>query len=161
MSVNSSLVNNFSQWLLTQGLRQLSPLSEWLAEGRIRQLERDEFLLRAGDHYRSLYYIDSGLLRLFYTMPNGKERNKAFYSDPHLVGAVSAAITDRDAPFSIQALEPTCLLTLPYQPLMELGKCSGEVAQLLIKLFPRLSSATSSARPCCLLAMRNSVINGC
>lgn len=121
-------------WLREQGLTRLQALEPWLAHCQPHQLQRDEFLLRAGDERHLLYFVDSGLLRLFYTTPDGKERNKAFYSAPHVVGAVSAAMTGSPAPFSVQALEPTTVLAMPFTPLREVARDDVDVAQLLIRL---------------------------
>ncbi|MBN7796196.1 Crp/Fnr family transcriptional regulator [Parahaliea mediterranea] len=127
-------LDHLRQWLRQQGLSRPAALEAWLAHCQPRQLQRDEFLLRAGDERHLLYFVDSGLLRLFYTTPDGKERNKAFYSAPHMVGAVSAAMTGSPAPFSMQALEPTTVLAVPFAPLREAAQADIDVAQLLIRL---------------------------
>jgi len=121
-SETAHCISQFSQWLHGQGLENQAFLEDWLARGNLRYLERDEYLLRVGDHYHALFFIHSGLVRLFYSLPDGKERNKAFYTDQHLVGAVSAAITNTTATFSIQALEPSTALELDYRQFNALAR---------------------------------------
>ncbi|WP_157976520.1 Crp/Fnr family transcriptional regulator [Parahaliea mediterranea] len=134
MTTLSTRSAHLRNWLVQQGLTDTAPLSDWLAQARERSLARDEYLLRAGEQHHFLCFIDSGLLRLFYVSPEGKERNKAFYTDNHLVGPVSAAISDGPAPFSIQALEASNVLLLPYQPFVAASATHPAVAQLNIRL---------------------------
>lgn len=134
MNTASTRTEHLQQWLVEQGLSNPTLLDDWLDQARPRQLARDEYLLRAGEQHHFLCFIDSGLLRLFYVSPEGKERNKAFYTGGHLVGPVSAALSGGPAPFSIQALEPSEVLLLPYPAFAEASAVHAEVAQLNIRL---------------------------
>ena len=80
------------------------------------------------------YLIRNGLLRLFYTDTEGRERNKAFYGDGDITGPVSAIMTGRPANFSIQALEPCRLIAADLQYLLQLAPCHAEVSRLVISL---------------------------
>lgn len=97
-------------------------------------LDRDAFLIRAGDHSRHLYFIHHGLLRLFYTSAEGKERNKAFYGPGQVTGAVSAAITGTTAPFSVQALEPCVLVQADFNQLYHHAAHQPELSRLVTEL---------------------------
>jgi CRP-like cAMP-binding protein len=96
--------------------------------------EQDEVLVHAGRPSRHIYLIREGLLRLYYTTPDGKERNKAFYSNGEITGAVSAALTAGDAPFSIQALEPSLLIRADFDSLRSHVPDQPQVSELFIKL---------------------------
>ena len=126
--------DHFYLWLRAQGMQQPAVLGGWVDDSRLRQLQRDEFLLHAGEQQNFLYFLDQGLLRYVYTSPVGKERNKAFFAGPQLVGAASAAISGCEAPFSIQALEDSTLLALPFDGLRRATHTEPEVAQLMISL---------------------------
>jgi len=97
-------------------------------------LDRGALLVRAGEYARHLYFIHSGLLRLFYTSTEGKERNKAFYGPGQATGAVSAAIAGTAAPFSIQALEPCLLVQADLNQLYREAPGQPELSRLLIEL---------------------------
>jgi CRP-like cAMP-binding protein len=101
---------------------------------RCRELAQDEVLVRAGEHSRSIFLIRSGLVRLFYTDHEGRERNKAFYGEGDITGPVSAIMTDRPANFSIQALEPCELIAADLEFLLRLAPSHSEVSRLVIAL---------------------------
>ncbi|MEP1472904.1 MAG: Crp/Fnr family transcriptional regulator [Halieaceae bacterium] len=94
-------------------------LYPFVADATPQSFASDETVVAAGNHSNHLFFVHSGLLRLYYLSPEGKERNKAFYGPGHFVGAVSAAITQSTAPFSIAALEPTQVVTLDFHRLYE------------------------------------------
>ena len=97
-------------------------------------LDKGSFLVRAGDRDRHLYFIHYGLLRLFYTSAQGRERNKAFYGPGQATGAVSAAIADSTAPFSVQALEPCLLVQADLGQLYREAPRHPELSRLLLQL---------------------------
>lgn len=121
-------------WLRHQGLANTAPLEGWIGHARGLHLDREAYLLRAGEPAPSIHFLVRGLLRYVYITPAGKERNKAFYGQRQLVGAVSAAMTGGPAPFSIQALEPSVLLALPYRELRDIAEREQGVARLLVHL---------------------------
>ena len=90
----------------------------------------DDVLIHAGDHSDVLYLLDSGLVRLFYTTADGKERNKAFYTAGDVTGPVSAAMTAKPAPFSIQCLEPSELIGFHFNDLRGAASDNTELARL-------------------------------
>jgi len=80
-------------------------------------LEAGDILERAGDVTSAFYLIVEGVVRYFYSLEEGKERNKAFFKEGQLAGSLSAFFTDRIMPFTIDALEPCTLLRFPFQKL--------------------------------------------
>jgi len=100
----------------------------------VLELPRDSLLLQAGQDSKSIYLVEQGLLRLFYTTPEGKERNKAFYGSGDITGAVSAAMTGGPAPFSIQALAPSVLIQADFQGLSQHAPQFPQFSRLVIKL---------------------------
>lgn len=97
-------------------------------------VEKHGFLVRAGEHSRHLYFIQQGLLRLYYTSAQGKERNKAFYGPGQVTGAVSAAISGSAAPFSIQALEPSVTVCADFDQLYRQSHQWPELSRLTMDL---------------------------
>jgi CRP-like cAMP-binding protein len=72
-----------------------------------------EPLLRAGDRWSSLYWVERGVLRLFYLDRHGQSANKNFYLDGALLWPVTPALSGRPVDFWIEALAPTRVWTLP------------------------------------------------
>jgi CRP-like cAMP-binding protein len=63
-----------------------------------------ELIDYAGNKVDKFYIITSGTVRYYYTMLDGKERNKAFFTQGQFIGSLSAYLTNQTIPFSIQAL---------------------------------------------------------
>ncbi len=129
-----SIENLVSPWLKQWGIVDLGPLADWLAGMQQLQLDIDQHLVRAGDTSTAIYIIQRGLLRLYYTDSEGRERNKAFYGDGDITGPVSAIMSDRPASFAIQALEPCELVSADLRQLLALAPSHPEVSQLVITL---------------------------
>ncbi len=134
MNERSAIHAYLQTWLAERGVSDLAPLEPWLSDMHYVHLDSGDFLLRAGDPARRLYLIESGLLRLFYTTSDGKERNKAFYGSGQAMGAVSAAISGSTAPFSIQALQPSVLVSTDHTQLHEVAPLYPTTSRLLIDL---------------------------
>ena len=106
------------QWLQARQI-EIDPDHSWLQSFNRHSFAVDDYLVRAGDRGDTLYILLSGLVRLFYSTPDGRERNKAFFRSGQITGPVSAAISDTAAPFSIQALEPVEALGFSYRAMTE------------------------------------------
>lgn len=117
-------------WLQRWSIRDPGDTGQWLQHMAIRQYATDDFLVRAADRSDTLYLLETGLVRLFYTTPDGKERNKAFYRDGQVTGAVSAAITSSPAPFSIQCLEPVEAISFRFSDLLGAADYNADVSRL-------------------------------
>jgi CRP-like cAMP-binding protein len=111
-----------------------SAFDHWQAGMSLQRLDKDDFLIRAGDRSRHIFFIHSGLLRLYYTSADGKERNKAFYGPGQVAGAVSAAISGTPASFSIQALEPAVLARADFDQLYRHAHRQPELSRVVIGL---------------------------
>ena len=128
-------------WLERWGIPDLDSSSPWLKGISPKSFAADDFLVHAGDVGDTLYLLQSGLVRLFYTNPDGRERNKAFFRAGQITGPVSAAMTGSTAPFSIQALEPVEALAFPYSAMTAAAQENLAVAlasqQMLAEAFIR------------------------
>jgi CRP-like cAMP-binding protein len=99
------------------------PESEWeffvphLVE---RRFAKNDYLIRAGEVAKNFYFIVEGLVRFFYSTPDGKEFNKSFALEDGFAGSFHSLILQAPCPFFIQTLETTNTLVLPNQLLREL-----------------------------------------
>ena len=138
MSNNAATDNNVQKivhrWLTGRGLSDTAVLDELFDSMQLESLSTDDYLVRAGDSTRLIYLVDRGLLRLFYTTSDGRERNKGFFGAGHLTGAVSAAISGGPAPFSIQALQDCELVQMDYTRLVEHSHQNPAASRLLTDL---------------------------
>jgi CRP-like cAMP-binding protein len=129
------------RWLEQRQIHDLDRSSPWLQGMSQKSFAADDYLVRVGDRDDSMYVLLSGLVRLFYTTPDGRERNKAFFRTGQVTGPVSAAMTSTPAPFSIQALEPVDTLVFSFQAMTEAARSNLSVArasqQLLAEAFIR------------------------
>lgn len=121
-AVLADLFRDLQQWV---GLSE----ADWqLMEAQldVRQVGTRHRLQEIGQPVTQHYYIVSGLVRLFYLSPDGKELNKGFYSARHIVGNLSAVILDEASRFAIETLEPSTLVSFPFAGLMPLReRCVG------------------------------------
>lgn len=128
------LQERLKPWLQRWSLSDLRGTDQWLGLMGLATYGADEHLVHAGDVGDTLYLIDAGLVRLYYASSDGKERNKAFMAQGQVTGPVSAAITGSPAPFAIQALEPSVVLTFPYAGLLKAANDNPQVARLHLEL---------------------------
>lgn len=126
---NFDIMALFAPWLERWGIPDLDSNSAWLQAASLKTFAADDYLIHAGDVDDTLYLLQSGLVRLFYTTPDGRERNKAFFRAGQLTGPVSAAMTGAAAPFSIQALEPVEALSFPYSALSTAAETDLPIAR--------------------------------
>jgi CRP-like cAMP-binding protein len=68
----------------------------------------------------SFFFIVQGLVRFFYLTEDGKEFNKHFAMENRYAGSFHSFVLNEPCGFSIQAMEKTRTLVLPYQLLSEL-----------------------------------------
>lgn len=72
-----------------------------------------EPLLRAGDRWSSLVWVERGVLRLFYLDRQGQSANKNFYLDGALLWPLTPALAGQPLDFWVEALAPSRIWTLP------------------------------------------------
>lgn len=121
-------------WLQRWSVDSLAHADDWLGRMTTKAYDSDDFLVHTGEITDTLYLLESGLVRLYYTTPDGKERNKAFYRAGQITGPVSAAITSSPAPFSIQCLEPTEAICFHFSDLLRATRFNADLAALYREL---------------------------
>lgn len=130
--------NFFTAWLEARSLSFDPAFEPWLEGMREQRFEREQCLVSAGQASSRIFFLTAGLVRLFYTTPEGKERNKAFFGPGDVTGAVSAAMTGQPAPFSIEALQPVTAVSADFAGMLEQVQAQPAINALYIRL---LSSA--------------------
>lgn len=82
-----------------------------------RPLQRHGTLLAAGARWRDAFWVERGLLRLYYIDSEGGESNKNFHAEDALIWPVTEGLRRDPAAFFVAALEPTLVWCLPYAAL--------------------------------------------
>lgn len=113
----------------------------WLKHSRLMQFEKGQTVCAAGTKVKFFAIICTGLVRAFYQSPSGKEWNKDFFCEGQTALAASAYLTDSVAPFSLQALEQTTLITTAVSEFDQLKKehdfTAGLFSRSIVKSFIR------------------------
>lgn len=87
----------------------------WLGLPRVHYAER-ALVHAAGALTDTLWWLESGLVRSYYCSADGRERNRAFHAEGSWLCS-GMLLVPSESPFSIEALEPTCLVALDYATL--------------------------------------------
>ncbi|TNJ65492.1 Crp/Fnr family transcriptional regulator [Paenibacillus hemerocallicola] len=87
---------------------------------QLKRISQGTHLVRAGDGVKHAYFCSVGLFRLYYALDDGKEYNKSFSRAPDFVTSYGAMIRGTPSYFSIQALEDSAVIEVPYALLREL-----------------------------------------
>lgn len=137
---------------LTGGPRLLERLTPkerdiLLSYGQRRVVERDRLLFTQGDPHHGIYLVESGLIKVFYTAPSGREITLAYWHPGNFVGGPE--IFGGVHMWSAIAARNSAVLHLPGQALRTLitrfpalalgiidglvfkGKCYSALAQIL------------------------------
>jgi CRP-like cAMP-binding protein len=100
----------------------VSDLERVLSWARVRVLERDEFLLRAGEVASLSGLLISGLIREYFVLPDGTERTKAFVQPGEVTGSLADLLSGRPSRAFIVAHVPARLLVFDFEFLRTEGE---------------------------------------
>jgi CRP-like cAMP-binding protein len=95
-----------------------APLAALAGQARREQLGAHATLLAAGTHWQHAFWVERGMLRLFYIDSEGRESNKNFHAEDAFIWPVTDALRREPVAFFIAALAPaTVVRCLPYAAL--------------------------------------------
>lgn len=104
----------------------------------IRELERGEAFLRAGERAHQVAVVVRGWLREFYLLANGSERTKAFVFENESTGSLADLLRNDVSSAFIMAEADARLLCWPYLEYRKLCECSPEWTRFHVALIERL-----------------------
>ncbi len=122
------------QFLAVVGVHNTDVVNEWLQHCIPRHYAKSEIICASGSLVKFFAIIDAGLVRAYYQSHSGKEWNKDFFTEGNTAVAASAYLTDTKAPFTLQALEPTTLITTTKQSMNQLRKKYDDFNRILNRL---------------------------
>ncbi len=81
----------------------------------ISKLQKNQFLISAGEVPTTISFLASGILRLYYISDSGFEFTKSFCVEGDMAAAYTALLNNEPSNLFIQALEDSRLLTANYK----------------------------------------------
>ena len=102
------------------------------------EAESKTVILKAGRPAEYLYYLDSGLIRLYGINQDGEERTVFFFKENTLFTEVRSMVTREPAQFYLQALEHCLLYRAPIKGIYELYSRNKAVERGGLKLMEKL-----------------------
>lgn len=91
-----------------------APVQAALESSGALRVQSGAALLRAGDCWDSLYWVESGVLRMYYLDRRGQSSNKNFYLDGALLWPLTPALAGQPVDFWIEAITPARVWKLPW-----------------------------------------------
>jgi len=121
---------------LRTALERISPLAlpAWEALATliaVREAARGVHVLRAGEPATHIFFVNRGLLREYYADAAGQEFTRRFCDAGDFSGSLADLLVSRGALVSIQVLEPSELLVMPWSAIETLAECEPSLAKLL------------------------------
>ena len=100
---------------LTQALGLMPQAMTGLCQqARPSDFAKGTALLRNGEQWQHLWWLERGALRLYYLDRDGQAANKNFYLDGAMVWPITPALRDQPVHFWVEALEPCRVWALPW-----------------------------------------------
>ena len=109
------------------------------AEGKVVEKTKSEHLFMQGESDGSLYYVQSGLLKAYYTSEEGKEFVKSFIAPNDIICSLTSAYSGALCSFSLICLEDTKLLRIPFSTLSDSSKEHHEIATNMVDVLLNFS----------------------
>lgn len=105
---------------------------------RVREVPRKSYLVSHGEKWSKLYYIHTGILRMFYIDLEGRDFNKAFFSNGSCIWPVAPMDRNQGILFNIAAIPKTTLLECDFEALYALLNQHDKWAQFALPFAEKL-----------------------
>lgn len=93
----------------TKVIKELSSLF------KIETFQKNHTLLRQGDIWDKVFFVNKGLIRLYFVTTKGQEFNKNFFAEDSLIWAITDMIKSEPSLFFIDTLEESEILYCDYK----------------------------------------------
>lgn len=91
---------------------------EWIdysSEFRVKKIRKNEIILKEGDICRDVYFVQDGLLRVYFSDRNGEEKTFHFSLENTFSADYESFLRKMPSNYSIQAMEDTTLVLISYE----------------------------------------------
>ncbi len=100
----------------------------------LREYARKRLIIRAGETPTHFFVMLSGLVRYYYSSPEGKQWNKAFFREGDTIGSLSAYLNQQPCTYSIEVLEQSRLVSVPLKVLTNQHERFPQLHEMLNKI---------------------------
>lgn len=121
-------------YLLSIGILTQSEIDEVISYTKRKSLKKNDFLIKEGQICNEVVFVESGILRSFFSSPSGEETTYCFTFPQRLSAAYTSFITKEETQENIQCITPVELLVLPSDKFHEFAENNIRWVKLL-KLF--------------------------
>lgn len=94
------------------------------------KLNKGDVFAKKGEYSKKIAFVQSGVLRAYYSNDKGEEYNKTFFTETSFVGAYSSLVTGERNLIDIDCLTPCTLLVAEYHKIMALYNAFPQVERL-------------------------------
>ena len=94
--------------------------------------EAKDYIFRMGDRDRSLYIVQSGLLKAYYLSADGKENIKSFLVPGDSIGSITSAYAGKGCTFSLLCLQDCKLIRVGFDVVLNASQNDAELSKEII-----------------------------
>jgi CRP-like cAMP-binding protein len=96
--------------------------------------EKGEHVFMQGEPEKYFYYVQSGLLKAYYSSEEGKESIKSFILPTNIISSLSAVYSKKNCSFSLVCLEKSQLIKIPIDAIFQYCKKELDIANDVIDI---------------------------
>jgi len=112
-------------------------ISEFMGIACMKQVLAKAHYIRAGQIPKEFGFVIKGLFRYVYRSEEGKEFTKGFMPERSFISSYSAMKAGTGSHFTIEAIEDSAVLTIPYYKWEALRNCNPKWNLLLVGLLEK------------------------
>jgi CRP-like cAMP-binding protein len=138
------IYNHFRAALANEIEIEESAWSDFVTRTTINHIQKKDSLFSIGDTDSSVYFIISGLVRLYYLNEEGKEFNKSFLKKGDIAGTLENTDYDIPATYAAECMKDGYFIKLPKAGVIELcnrHRCWHDLKQKTIEQVARKKQA--------------------
>lgn len=99
----------------------------------LKEFQKGDIIFEPDSHLRYIYFIDSGFTRIYY-FKNGKDITHYFFGPNSFSTGIESVFYGKPSIFGFQALAPSRIWMIPFNPIAELAKTDITVNQIIQKV---------------------------
>jgi CRP-like cAMP-binding protein len=93
-------------------------------------LEKGSIFAKRGEFSKNIGFVESGVLRAYFTKYNGEQYNKTFFTQGYFVGAYSSLVTGQKNLIDIDCLSACTLWVAPFDGIRNLYDQNPQIERL-------------------------------
>ncbi|MEO6550273.1 MAG: Crp/Fnr family transcriptional regulator [Ferruginibacter sp.] len=113
-------MENFKLFLNTFFPIQQKTWNELMPLFRIKELKKGDYFIREDQKAKEWAFLNSGVVRAFYTNQKDREYTKRFFTSPSIIGSYSSLLTEKPSLYSQQALTNCTIFVANYKQVLKL-----------------------------------------